>query len=169
MSLRRLGVERIDLFQLHRIDPKVPTDDQFGVLRDLQKEGKIRHVGLSEVNVAEIEAARRILDEDHYGLEDVKERILEFLAVRQLTQATEREKETEAAAEAEPTPEPGPEPVSLGLAGGSIISIDERTGTPRMTDEQARRAERAASSRPPPSSSGPRERSPPSWTTRQPI
>jgi aryl-alcohol dehydrogenase-like predicted oxidoreductase len=61
MSLRRLGVERIDLFQLHRIDPKVPADDQFGVLRDLQKEGKIRHVGLSEVNVAEIEAAHRIL------------------------------------------------------------------------------------------------------------
>jgi pyridoxine 4-dehydrogenase len=61
MSLRRLGVERIDLFQLHRIDPKVPADDQFGVLRDLQKEGKIRHVGLSEVSVAEIEAARRIV------------------------------------------------------------------------------------------------------------
>ena len=61
MSLRRLGVERIDLFQLHRIDPKVAADDQFGVLRDLQKEGKIRHVGLSEVNVAEIEAARRIV------------------------------------------------------------------------------------------------------------
>jgi pyridoxine 4-dehydrogenase len=61
MSLRRLGVERIDLFQLHRIDPKVPADDQFGVLRDLQKEGKVRHVGLSEVNVTEIEAARRIV------------------------------------------------------------------------------------------------------------
>src|SRR6266850_640077 len=61
MSLRRLGVERIDLFQLHRIDPKVPADDQFAVLRDLQKEGKIRHVGLSEVNVAEIEAARRVV------------------------------------------------------------------------------------------------------------
>jgi pyridoxine 4-dehydrogenase len=61
MSLRRLGLERIDLFQLHRIDPKVPADDQFGVLRDLQKDGKVRHVGLSEVNVAEIEAARRIV------------------------------------------------------------------------------------------------------------
>jgi pyridoxine 4-dehydrogenase len=61
MSLRRLGVERIDLFQLHRIDPKVPADDQFGVLRDLQKEGKVRHVGLSEVNIAEIEAARRVV------------------------------------------------------------------------------------------------------------
>ena len=61
MSLRRLSVERIDVFQLHRIDPKVPAEDQFGVLRDLQKEGKVRHVGLSEVNVAEIEAARRIV------------------------------------------------------------------------------------------------------------
>jgi pyridoxine 4-dehydrogenase len=61
MSLRRLGLERIDLFQLHRIDPKVPADDQFGALRDLQKEGKIRHVGLSEVNIAEIQAARRIV------------------------------------------------------------------------------------------------------------
>ena len=61
MSLRRLGIECIDLFQLHRIDPKVPADDQFAALRDLQKEGKIRHVGLSEVNVVEIEAARRIV------------------------------------------------------------------------------------------------------------
>jgi pyridoxine 4-dehydrogenase len=61
MSMRRLGVERIDLFQLHRIDPKVPADDQFRALRDLQKQGKVRHVGLSEVNVAEIEAARRIV------------------------------------------------------------------------------------------------------------
>jgi ATP-dependent Lon protease len=51
--------------------------------------------------------AARILDDDHYGLKDVKDRILEFLAVRQLTQATEKEKETEAAAESSPTPEPG--------------------------------------------------------------
>jgi pyridoxine 4-dehydrogenase len=61
MSLRRLAVERIDLFQLHRIDPKVPAEDQFAALRDLQKEGKVRHVGLSEVNVSELEAARRIV------------------------------------------------------------------------------------------------------------
>jgi pyridoxine 4-dehydrogenase len=61
MSLRRLKLERIDLFQLHRIDPKVPADEQFGLLRDLQKEGKVRHVGLSEVNVAEIKAARRVV------------------------------------------------------------------------------------------------------------
>jgi len=62
MSLRRLKVERIDLFQLHRIDPKVPADEQFGLLRDLQQEGKIRYIGLSEVNVAEIEAARLVVD-----------------------------------------------------------------------------------------------------------
>lgn len=61
LSLRRLSVERIDLFQLHRIDPTVAADAQFGVLRDLMQEGKIRHVGLSEVSVAEIEAARRIV------------------------------------------------------------------------------------------------------------
>ncbi|SFW22343.1 MULTISPECIES: aldo/keto reductase [Luteibacter] len=57
MSLRRLGVERIDLWQLHRIDTKVPRDEQFGVIRDMQKEGLIRHVGLSEVSVEDIQAA----------------------------------------------------------------------------------------------------------------
>jgi aryl-alcohol dehydrogenase-like predicted oxidoreductase len=61
MSLRRLRLEHIDLFQLHRIDPRVPAEDQFGLLKDLQQEGKVRHVGLSEVNVADIEAARRIV------------------------------------------------------------------------------------------------------------
>src|SRR5436190_5762287 len=61
MSLRRLSVDRIDLFQLHRIDPTVPADDQFGLLKDLQTEGKVRHVGLSEVDIAEIKAARRIV------------------------------------------------------------------------------------------------------------
>lgn len=61
MSLRRLGLERIDLFQLHRVDEKVPADEQYGLLRDLQKEGKIRHVGLSEVSVEQIKAARRIV------------------------------------------------------------------------------------------------------------
>jgi pyridoxine 4-dehydrogenase len=59
MSLRRLGVEQIDLWQLHRIDAKVPRDEQFGVIRDMQNEGLIRHVGLSEVNVEEIEAASK--------------------------------------------------------------------------------------------------------------
>lgn len=59
MSLRRLKVERIDLWQLHRIDAKVPRDEQFGVIAEMQKEGLIRHVGLSEVSVEEIEAARK--------------------------------------------------------------------------------------------------------------
>ncbi|HEY4293700.1 aldo/keto reductase [Luteibacter sp.] len=57
MSMRRLGVDRIDLWQLHRIDAKVPRDEQFGAIRDMQNEGLIRHVGLSEVNVEEIQAA----------------------------------------------------------------------------------------------------------------
>jgi aryl-alcohol dehydrogenase-like predicted oxidoreductase len=61
MSLRRLKLECIDLYQLHRIDPQVPVDDQLGVLRDMQGEGKIRHFGLSEVSVAEIEKAQTIL------------------------------------------------------------------------------------------------------------
>jgi pyridoxine 4-dehydrogenase len=60
-SLRRLRVERIDLFQLHRIDPKVPADDQLGALRDLQAEGKIRYIGLSEVGADQIEHARKIV------------------------------------------------------------------------------------------------------------
>ncbi|MEV0104892.1 aldo/keto reductase [Nocardia sp. NPDC050799] len=60
MSLRHLGVERIDLFQLHRIDPDTPLEDQIGELKDLQDEGKIRHIGLSEVSVAQAEAAQRI-------------------------------------------------------------------------------------------------------------
>jgi len=59
MSLRRLGLERIDLFQLHRIDPQVPLADQVGELALLQKEGKIRHIGLSEVTIAELEQAQR--------------------------------------------------------------------------------------------------------------
>ncbi len=61
LSSRRLGVERIDLFQLHRIDPAVAAEDQFGLLAELIAEGKVRHVGLSEVSVAEIEAARKIV------------------------------------------------------------------------------------------------------------
>ena len=58
MSMRRLGVDRIDLWQLHRIDPKVPRDEQFGVIAEMQREGLINHVGLSEVSVAEVQAAR---------------------------------------------------------------------------------------------------------------
>ena len=60
MSLRRLGVETIDLFQLHRIDSKFPAEDQIGELATLQQEGKIRHIGLSEVTVDQLAAARAI-------------------------------------------------------------------------------------------------------------
>jgi aryl-alcohol dehydrogenase-like predicted oxidoreductase len=60
LSLRNLGVEQIGLFQLHRIDPEVPLEDQVGELRALQEEGKIRHIGLSEVSVADVEAAAKI-------------------------------------------------------------------------------------------------------------
>lgn len=60
-SLRRLGVEQIDLFQLHRIDPHIDPDEQFGLLRALRDEGKVREVGLSEVSVAEIESARKVV------------------------------------------------------------------------------------------------------------
>src|SRR5213595_2057888 len=60
-SLRRLRLERIELYQLHRIDPAVPFDDQLGTLRDLQQQGKVRHIGLSEVSVADIERARKLV------------------------------------------------------------------------------------------------------------
>ncbi|HSS06216.1 MAG TPA: aldo/keto reductase [Rhodanobacteraceae bacterium] len=59
MSLRRLGVERIDLWQLHRIDPHVPRDEQFDVIAKMQREGLIRHAGLSEVGVEDIKAAQK--------------------------------------------------------------------------------------------------------------
>ncbi|MBB5908090.1 aldo/keto reductase [Actinoalloteichus hymeniacidonis] len=59
LSLRHLGLERIDLLQLHRIDPSVPLADQVGELAALQQEGKIRHIGLSEVGIAEVEEASR--------------------------------------------------------------------------------------------------------------
>jgi aryl-alcohol dehydrogenase-like predicted oxidoreductase len=59
LSLRRLGLERIDLFQLHRIDEKVPLEEQVGELKTLQDEGKIRHIGLSEVDVDQLEAAQK--------------------------------------------------------------------------------------------------------------
>jgi pyridoxine 4-dehydrogenase len=59
LSLRRLKRERIDLYQLHRIDPEVPVEDSLGELKKMQQEGKIRHIGLSEVSVKEIERAQK--------------------------------------------------------------------------------------------------------------
>jgi pyridoxine 4-dehydrogenase len=62
MSLRFLKLERIDLWQLHRIDPKVPVEESLGVIKKLQQQGKIRHVGLSEVKPHEIDQARKVID-----------------------------------------------------------------------------------------------------------
>ncbi len=74
LSLRRLGVERLDLFQLHRVDPAVPADDQFGLLADLVAEGKVAAVGLSEVSVEQIERAGAAVDiatvQNRYNLVD---------------------------------------------------------------------------------------------------
>jgi|SRR5580704_2784417 pyridoxine 4-dehydrogenase len=73
-SLRRLRLERIDLYQLHRIDPKVPADDQLGTLKALQSEGKIKHIGLSEVSVPQIQHAQTIISvvsvQNRYSLSD---------------------------------------------------------------------------------------------------
>ena len=62
MSLRRLGVEQIGLYQLHRFDSQVPVEDSLGALKELQDAGKIKHIGISEVTVAEIEQARKVVD-----------------------------------------------------------------------------------------------------------
>jgi pyridoxine 4-dehydrogenase len=74
MSLRRLKQERLELWQLHRIDPKVPQGEQFGVIAAMQKEGLIRHAGLSEVSVEEIDAARKFFPvatvQNKYNLAD---------------------------------------------------------------------------------------------------
>jgi aryl-alcohol dehydrogenase-like predicted oxidoreductase len=74
MSLRRLKLERIDLYQLHRIDPRTPLEESLGALKRMQEQGKIRHIGLSEVTRAEIEDARKIVEivtvQNRYSLAD---------------------------------------------------------------------------------------------------
>jgi len=82
-SLRRLRLERIDLYQLHRIDPKVPAEDQLGALRDLQAQGKIKHIGLSEVSVRQIQHARTVVPivsvQNRYSVSDRgSEDVLEY-------------------------------------------------------------------------------------------
>jgi pyridoxine 4-dehydrogenase len=83
MSLRILKTEVIDLWQLHRIDPKVPVEESLRVIAKLQKEGKIRHIGLSEVKPAEIDQARKVIDivsvQNLYNLGDRQhEDVLEY-------------------------------------------------------------------------------------------
>jgi aryl-alcohol dehydrogenase-like predicted oxidoreductase len=74
MSLRRLKLDRIDLYQLHRIDPRTPLEESLGALKRMQEQGKIRHIGLSEVTPTEIEAARKIVEvttvQNRYSLAD---------------------------------------------------------------------------------------------------
>jgi len=74
MSLRRLKLERIDLYQLHRIDPRTPLEESLGALKRMQEQGKIRHIGLSEVTPAEIEDAEKIVPiitvQNRYSLTD---------------------------------------------------------------------------------------------------
>jgi len=74
MSLRRLKLERIDLYQLHRIDPRTPLEESLGALKAMQEQGKIRHIGLSEVTPAQIELARKIVPivsvQNRYSLAD---------------------------------------------------------------------------------------------------
>jgi pyridoxine 4-dehydrogenase len=83
MSLRRLKAERIELYQLHRIDPKVPVEESLGALKDLQKAGKIRHIGLSEVSAEEIDRAGKTVQivsvQNQYNLSFRKhEKVLEY-------------------------------------------------------------------------------------------
>jgi pyridoxine 4-dehydrogenase len=85
MSLRRLKLERLDLWQLHRIDPKVPRDEQFGVIAAMRSEGLIRHAGLSQVIVEDIEAARKVFPvatvQNRYNLADrADEAVLDYCA-----------------------------------------------------------------------------------------
>jgi aryl-alcohol dehydrogenase-like predicted oxidoreductase len=89
MSLRRLKREQIDLWQLHRIDPKVPHEEQFGVIADMQKEGLIKHAGLSEVSVQEIQAAQKFFPvatvQNRYNLVDRgSEAVLDYCASRNI-------------------------------------------------------------------------------------
>jgi aryl-alcohol dehydrogenase-like predicted oxidoreductase len=89
MSLRRLKLERIDLWQLHRIDPKVPRDEQFGVIAEMMKEGLIRHAGLSQVSVEEIEAANKVFPvvtvQNRYNLADrVDEAVLKHCEAKKI-------------------------------------------------------------------------------------
>jgi pyridoxine 4-dehydrogenase len=73
-SLRRLKLDRIDLYQLHSPDPRVPYEESVGALRELQEQGKIRHVGISNVDIDELDRARAIVDvvsvQNRYNLED---------------------------------------------------------------------------------------------------
>jgi aryl-alcohol dehydrogenase-like predicted oxidoreductase len=86
-SLKRLRLDRIDLWQLHRVDPSVPADEQFGAIREFVRDGKVRHVGLSEVTVEQIEQAQRFFPvvsvQNRYNLADREwEPVLDYCTAR---------------------------------------------------------------------------------------
>lgn len=162
LSLRRLRLERIDLFQLHRIDPKVPVAEQLGALKQLQDEGKIRHIGLSQVGVEQLEQARREVEvvsvQNLYNLTertdddvvDYCERegiaFIPWLPIARGAHATADGVLAEVAAELGATPAQVSlawllrrSPVVLPIPGtSSIAHLEENTAAARieLTDEQ---------------------------------
>jgi aryl-alcohol dehydrogenase-like predicted oxidoreductase len=169
MSLRRLDAETIDLYQLHRIDPQVPLEDQVGTLADMQSAGKVRQIGLSEVGVDQIRAARQITEivsvQNRYNLVDrTAEPALEYceqvslgfipwfpLANREL--ASTDGPLAALAAETSATPTQlalawllWRSPVMLPIPGTSSLEhLEENVGAAalQLTDEQAKRLEEA--------------------------
>ncbi len=88
-SLKSLRTDRIDLYQLHRVDPKVPIEETVGVLKQMQEEGKIRHIGLSEVTVELLDRARTVAPivsvQNHYNLTERKyERVIEYCEANEI-------------------------------------------------------------------------------------
>ncbi|MGH8930513.1 MAG: aldo/keto reductase [Egibacteraceae bacterium] len=169
-GLRRLRVDRLELLQLHRIDPEVPLADQLGALRELQIEGKIGHIGLSEVSVAELAEARQIIDvvsvQNRYNVLDREhEAVLDacteaetaFLPWRPVHPATSRGTPEIVAVAAELGATPAQvalawrldrSPVMLPIPGtGSIAHLEENIAAAslRMSDDQWRRLDRIAS------------------------
>jgi aryl-alcohol dehydrogenase-like predicted oxidoreductase len=169
MSLRRLGVETIDLYQLHRIDPQVPLEDQIGALAEMQSAGKVRHIGLSEVSVDQIRAARQITEiasvQNRYNLvERTAEAALEYcehenlgfipwfpLANRGLVSTDSPLAALAAQSGATPTQLAlawllWRSPVMLPIPGtNSLEHLEENVSAAalRLTDEQAREVEEA--------------------------
>ncbi|WP_368407023.1 aldo/keto reductase [Actinomadura sp. NAK00032] len=161
-ALRRLRTERLELLQLHRVDPEVPLADQVGTLRDLRDEGKIGHIGLSEVTVAELDEARRIVDiasvQNRYNLLDREhDAVLDactaagiaFLPWRPVLPATTAGEVAAVAAELDATPAQvalawllGRSPVVLPIPGtASIGHLEENVAAAglRLTDRQQAR------------------------------
>ncbi|MEU6291834.1 aldo/keto reductase [Streptomyces sp. NPDC046988] len=161
-ALRRLRVERIELLQLHRIDPETPLADQVGTLRELRDEGKIGRIGLSEVTVGELDQARRIVDiasvQNRYNLLDREhEPVLAaceaagiaFLPWRPVAwgESGQRAEVAAVAAEADATPTQlalawllGHSPVVLPIPGTARIDhLEENLGAENLRLSQAHR------------------------------